>query len=117
MENMERFNKLTEKNKYDIYCPKKKVSILDLSAKLGKIEDLLEENNINSIENLKEYIDGRLEEVYLETCRFYELDLEKINSIDDCKKILKFLCNLILKPTPNEISYNGFDKVEQYFKK
>ena len=43
MENMKRINKLTEKNKYDIYCPKKKVSILDLSAKLGKFEDLEEE--------------------------------------------------------------------------
>lgn len=68
------------------------------------------------MENLKEYIDKRIEEAYLETCRLYELDLEKINSIDDCKKILKFLCSLILKPTPEEVSYNGFEEVEQYFK-
>lgn len=60
------------------------------------------------------YIDGRLEEV--KSHRLYELNLEKINSIDDCKKILKFLCDLTLKPTPNDISYNGFEKVEQYFK-
>lgn len=41
------------------------------------------------MENLKEYIDTRIEEAYLETCRFYKLDLEKINSIEDCKKNLK----------------------------
>lgn len=68
------------------------------------------------MENLKEYIDARIEEAYLETCRLYELDLEKINSIDDCKKILKFLCGLTLKPIPKDVSYNGFDEVEQYFK-
>lgn len=44
----------------------------------------------------REYVDKKLKEVYLKTCRFYELDLEKINSIDDCKKILKFLCSLTL---------------------
>ena len=68
------------------------------------------------MENLKEYIDTRIEETYLETCRFYKLDLEKINSIEDCKKILKFLCDLTLKPTPENVSYNGFEEVEQYFK-
>lgn len=64
----------------------------------------------------RKYIDGKLEEVYLKTCRFYELDLEKINSIDDCKKILKFLCSLTLKPLPRDITYSGFEEVEQYFK-
>ena len=68
------------------------------------------------MENLQEYIDGRLEEAYLATCRCYELDLEKINSINDCKKILKFLCNLTLQPTPNGVVYTGFEEVEQYFK-
>lgn len=56
MENMERINRLTEKNKYDIYCPKNKVSILDLSDKLGKLEDLLEKYNINSIEKLESIV-------------------------------------------------------------
>lgn len=68
------------------------------------------------MENLKEYIDARIEEAYLKTCRHYELNLEKINSVDDCKKILKFLCSLTLKPTPERVSYNGFEEVEQYFK-
>ena len=68
------------------------------------------------MENLKEYIDAQIEKAYLKTCRLYELDLEKINSVDDCKKILKFLCGLTLKPMPNGISYNGFEEVEQYFK-
>ena len=68
------------------------------------------------MENIKKYIDGKFEEAYLETCRFYELDLEKINSIDDCKKILKFLCRVTLKPLPKDITYKGFEEVEQYFK-
>ena len=68
------------------------------------------------MENLKAYIDKKLEEAYLETCRFYELDLEKINSIEDCKKVLKFLCRAVLKPLPKDITYNGFEEVEQYFK-
>lgn len=65
---------------------------------------------------VKKYIDALNKEAYLKTCRFYELDLEKINSIDDCKKILKFLCDLTLEPTPKDVSYNGFEEVEQYFK-
>lgn len=56
-----------------------------------------------------------LEQVYLASCRHYELNLDKINSIDDCKKILKFLCDLVIKPTPEGVSYNGFEEVEQYF--
>lgn len=37
-------SRLTEKStNYDFYFPKKKVSILDLSNKLGKLEDLEEE--------------------------------------------------------------------------
>ena len=57
MKNMERINILTEKStNYDFYFPKKKVSILDLSNKLGKLEDLMEENNIDSIEELKSIV-------------------------------------------------------------
>ena len=67
------------------------------------------------MENLKEYIDVRIEKAYLKTCRHYELNLEKINSVDDCKKILKFLCDLTIKPMPEGVSYNGFEEVEQYF--
>lgn len=67
------------------------------------------------MENLKEYIDKRIEEAYLKTCRYYELNLEKINSVDDCKKILKFLCDLTIKPTPEGVSYNGFEEVKKYF--
>ena len=68
------------------------------------------------MENLKEYIDAQIEKAYFKTYRSYELDLENIKTIEDCKKILKFLCNLTLKPTPIDISYNGFKEVEQYFK-
>lgn len=50
-------NRLTEKStNYDFYFPKKKVSILDLSDKLGKLEDLMEELNIDNVEELGEYI-------------------------------------------------------------
>ena len=54
---MERINRLTEKStKYNFYFPKKKVSILDLSNKLGELENLMEENNINSIEELESIV-------------------------------------------------------------
>lgn len=50
-------NRLTEKStNYDFYVPTKKVSILDLSDKLGKLEDLMEELNIDNVEELGEYI-------------------------------------------------------------
>lgn len=45
----------------------------------------------------------------------HELNIDKIKDIDDCKKILKFLCNLSIKPLPNGIEYCGFSEVEQYF--
>lgn len=68
------------------------------------------------MENLREYINEQIEEVCLETYRFYELDLEKINSLEDCKKILKFLCKITLKPLPEGLGYIGFEEVEKYFK-
>ena len=46
----------------------------------------------------------------------FELDTDKIESIDDCKKILKFLCSRTLKPLRNGSTYNGFEEVEKYFK-
>ena len=45
----------------------------------------------------------------------YELNLDKVNSLEDCKKILKFLCDLSIKPLPEDVSYNGFSEVEEYF--
>ena len=51
-----------------------------------------------------------------EDYKCYELDLDKVNSIEDCKKILKFLCRHLLKPHPIGWSYNGFEDVEEYFK-
>ena len=47
--------------------------------------------------------------------KHYELNLDKVNSIDDCKRILKFLCDIAIKPTPEVVSCNGFEEVEQYF--
>ena len=47
--------------------------------------------------------------------RGYNLDISKINSIEDCAKILQFLCKLELQPTPIDATYYGFDEVEEYF--
>lgn len=47
--------------------------------------------------------------------RQYELNLDKVDSLDDCKKILKFLCGLAIKPLPEGVGYNGFGEVEEYF--
>ena len=51
-----------------------------------------------------------------EVYRIFELDPDKIESVDDCKKILKFLCSQILSPLKEGLVYNGFDEVEKYFK-
>ena len=49
--------------------------------------------------------------------RQYELNLDKVNTMDDCKKILKFLCQLIIKPLPEGVEYGGFSEVSDYFSK
>lgn len=45
----------------------------------------------------------------------YQLNLDKINSVNDCKKLIKFLCNLTIKPLPSDCEYNDFDDVREYF--
>ena len=50
-----------------------------------------------------------------DTYKYYELNLDRINSIEDCKKILKFLCELTIKPLPSDIEYGGFGEVSEYF--
>lgn len=45
----------------------------------------------------------------------YKLNLDKVTSLDDCKKILKFLCDLTIEPIPKGYTYVGFDKVKEYF--
>lgn len=47
--------------------------------------------------------------------KVHKLNLDKVNNIDDCKKILKFLCDTSLEPLPEGITYNGFNEVEEYF--
>lgn len=51
----------------------------------------------------------------LKSHHVYELNLDKINTFDDCKKILKFLCNLAIKPLPDGVEYGGFSEVSEYF--
>lgn len=43
------------------------------------------------------------------------LNLDKIENLEECKKILKFLCGLSIKPIPHGIEYVGFSEVEKYF--
>lgn len=51
------------------------------------------------------------EEVFMN----HTLNTDKIESLEDCKKILKFLCELSIKPLPKGIVYKGFSEVEKYF--
>ena len=44
----------------------------------------------------------------------YDLNLDSIKSLDDCKKILKLLCDIVIKPTQNGVTYVNND-VEKYF--
>lgn len=50
-----------------------------------------------------------------ETYKYHILNLNKIENLEDCKKILKFLCELSIKPLPQGIEYGGFSEVEKYF--
>lgn len=43
------------------------------------------------------------------------LNTDKIKDLEDCKKLLKFLCNLSVKPLPRGVEYNGFSEVKEYF--
>lgn len=45
-----------------------------------------------------------------------QLDLDKIENLEDCKKILKFLCDVTIPPLPEGVTYGSFRAVEQYFK-
>ena len=43
------------------------------------------------------------------------LNLDKVQSVNDCKKILKYLCDLAIKPLPKGIEYANFSEVKEYF--
>lgn len=49
------------------------------------------------------------------TYKHHTLNMDKIESLEDCKKILKFLCGLSIKPLPEGVEYGGFSAVEKYF--
>lgn len=55
---------------------------------------------------------GKLEETAYTK---HTLNIEKVETLEDCKKILKFLCDLGIKPLPNGVEYGGFLEVEKYF--
>lgn len=50
-------------------------------------------------------------------CILYKpvLNEDKIETLEDCKKVLNFLCNYVLKPIPEGVEYTGFSEVKQYF--
>lgn len=43
------------------------------------------------------------------------LNTDEIKNLDDCKKILSFLCVNALKPIPEGLTYIGFNEVKDYF--
>jgi hypothetical protein len=47
--------------------------------------------------------------------KHYKLNLDKVNSLEDCKKILKFLSDLSIKPIHSSLEYNGFNEVKEYY--
>lgn len=51
----------------------------------------------------------------METYKQHILNTDKIENLEDCKKILKFLCGLSIKLLPQGIEYGGFSEVEKYF--
>lgn len=44
------------------------------------------------------------------------LDTDKVENLEDCKKILSFLCKRVLTPITEGVTYTGFDEVERYFR-
>ena len=71
------------------------------------------QQTINWSKNSQNYNEGIIAtEVY----KHYELNLNKVKSLDDCKKILHFLCRHTLKPIRGDLTYGGFSEVEEYFK-
>ena len=65
---------------------------------------------------LDKYTHDEYRNKLIENYKTYELDFNKINSIEDCKKILNFLCKHTLKPHTIGWAYDGFGDVEEYFK-
>lgn len=47
--------------------------------------------------------------------KVHKLNLDSIETLDDCKAVLNFLCELTIKPQPLNAEYNGFSKVSKYF--
>ena len=46
----------------------------------------------------------------------YALDLDKVETLEDCKKILQYLCSIVIKPTEKGMTYAGFETVKDYFR-
>lgn len=46
----------------------------------------------------------------------HELNPDAIKDLEDCKRILKFICGIVVRPAPKGTEYHGFDLVKEYFK-
>ena len=44
-----------------------------------------------------------------------ELNIKKVTTVYDCARVLKFLCDLVISPTPIDCMMNGFEGVAEYF--
>lgn len=47
--------------------------------------------------------------------KVHKLNLDSVETLEDCKAVLNFLCELTIKPQPINVEYNGFSKVSKYF--
>lgn len=54
---------------------------------------------------------------YIDTETFYkpQLDLDKVETVDDCKRLIKFIYDNCFLPIHKNTAYAGFEKVEEYF--
>ena len=50
-----------------------------------------------------------------ETYKQHILNTDKVETLEDCKKILRYLCYITIKPLPQGVEYQGFSEVEKYF--
>lgn len=45
----------------------------------------------------------------------HTLNTDSLETLEDCKKILKFLCGITVKPVPEGVEQKGFSEVAKYF--
>lgn len=94
----------------DLFTKEKGNNVGLYCADCGAWIKWLNKNELNAFEHSKSEMDTIIIPDYYEP----KLNLNAIKDLEDCKKILKFLCDLI-KPTPVGCIHHGFDEVAKYF--